>query len=130
MMTINERIKQLRKSLGLTQSEFGERIGVNRGVIVNLEIEGRRAKIDDMIIRSISREFNVNEDWLRTGEGEMYVPLDQEDKLMAFLGSIAGDEPDSSRKKFMRMLAQLDMDDWDNLDAIMDKMLEHEKPGD
>lgn len=74
---MNERIKQLRKVLDLTQQEFADRIGMKRNSIANYEI-GRNTPIDAVIV-SICREFNVNEDWLRTGEGEMFCKLEAND---------------------------------------------------
>lgn len=67
---MNERIKELRKSLGLTQEKFSSRIGIKRNTLANYEI-GRNDPIDGIVF-SICREFNVNEQWLRTGEGEMF----------------------------------------------------------
>lgn len=69
---MNERIKQLRKELGLTLDKFGERLGVSK-VAISLIENGKNALTDQMF-KSICREFNVNENWLRTGEGEMFVP--------------------------------------------------------
>lgn len=68
-MTINERIKKVRKALDLTQREFGEHIGMKQNSIAQVEM-GRNTS--DQTIFAICREFNVNEDWLRTGEGEMF----------------------------------------------------------
>ena len=68
---MNERIKEIRKSKGLTQSEFGAQIGVKGTTITNYESGGRTPS--DAIIVSICREFDVNEHWLRTGEGDMFV---------------------------------------------------------
>lgn len=68
---MNERIKEIRKSKGLTQSEFGAKIGVKGNTITNYESGGRTPS--DAIIVSICREFDVNEHWLRTGEGDMFV---------------------------------------------------------
>lgn len=70
---MNERIKQLRKALGLTLEKFGERIGVSRSAMGNIE-NGVRG-VTDQMFKSICREFNVNENWLRTGEGEMFAPV-------------------------------------------------------
>lgn len=67
---MKDRIKKIRKSLDLTQQEFADRIGVKRNSYANYEI-GRNIPIDAIIL-SICREFNVNETWLRTGEGEMF----------------------------------------------------------
>lgn len=67
---MKDRLKNLRKTLGLTQQEFADRIGVNRGNIATYET--RNGNPGTSVIALICREFNVNEDWLRTGEGEMF----------------------------------------------------------
>lgn len=65
---MNERIKKLRSEiLGLTMEEFGERVGVTRSAISNIE-SGRR-NVSEQIIKAICREFAVREDWIRNGEG-------------------------------------------------------------
>ena len=69
---MNERLKKLRKALDLTQQEFADRIGVKRNTIATYEI-GRNTPLV-AVIASICREFNVSETWLRTGEGEMFLP--------------------------------------------------------
>ena len=68
---IGERIKELRKALGLTQTKFGDRIGLKQNSVALIET-GRPTS--DQTIFAICREFRVNEDWLRTGAGEMFVP--------------------------------------------------------
>lgn len=67
---MNERIKALRLALGLTLDSFGERIGIGKSSVSKIEkgVNGTT----DQTIKSICREFNVNETWLRTGEGEMF----------------------------------------------------------
>lgn len=70
-MTENERIKQVRKSMNLTLETFGQRVGVTKAAISRVE-NGFRS-VTDQMRRSICREFGVNEDWLLTGEGEMFV---------------------------------------------------------
>ena len=69
-MEINERLVQLRKSLGLSVRAFADKVNVSGGLISNIE-NGRR-ELTDRTILDICREFNVNEKWLRTGEGEMF----------------------------------------------------------
>ena len=74
---MNERIKKLRKSLDLTQREFGERIGVKGNTIAQYEL-GRNEPID-AVISLICREFGVSENWLRNGTGEMFEKVPEED---------------------------------------------------
>lgn len=68
---MNERIKKLRKTLNLTQQEFAERIGVKRNTVATYE-GGRNAPVD-AVTSLICKEFNVNEEWLRNGTGEMFI---------------------------------------------------------
>ena len=70
-MMIGERIKELRKALGLTQTKFGDRIGLKQNSVALIET-GRPTS--DQTIFAICREFRVNEEWLRTGAGEMFIP--------------------------------------------------------
>ena len=73
---MNERIKDLRKTLNLTQQEFADRIGVKRNTIATYEI-GRNTPLD-AVITSICREFDVSETWLRTGVGDKFIKMDED----------------------------------------------------
>lgn len=68
---MNERIKQLRKTLGLTQQEFAEHIGVKRNTVATYE-GGRNTPVD-AVTSLICKEFSVNEEWLKSGTGEMFI---------------------------------------------------------
>lgn len=70
-MTANDRIKLLRKELKVSQTRFGEMLGVSKSVIVNLELN--RVELKDMMINLICKTFNVNPLWLTKGEGEMFI---------------------------------------------------------
>ncbi|MEK5231972.1 helix-turn-helix transcriptional regulator [Lysinibacillus sp. FSL K6-0232] len=70
-MNSNERIKELRKILSLNQEDFGERIGLTKSSVSNIE-KGLR-NVTEQHIRLLVNAFNVNENWLRTGEGEMFI---------------------------------------------------------
>lgn len=69
MQNIADRLKILRKSLNLNQTEFGEKLGVTRSVIKNLELGA--VEVKEHMLKLICSVFNVDEDWLRTGNGEM-----------------------------------------------------------
>lgn len=79
---MNERIKQIRRELGLTQQEFADRIGLKQNSIALIE-SGKR-NISDQAVLSICREYGINEEWLRTGKGEKIVP-DASDELEALV---------------------------------------------
>ncbi len=76
---MKDRLKLLRKELGLTQEKFAERLNIKRNTLANYEI-GRNEPID-AVISLICREFNVNETWLRTGEGEMFKERSPSDEI-------------------------------------------------
>lgn len=85
---MNERLKRLRKTLGITQQEFADKIGIKRNTIATYE-SGRNEPID-AVISLICREFNVNEKWLRNGEGEMFLDL-SEDEFVKAAASLSND---------------------------------------
>lgn len=77
-MSINQRIKELRKSLKLNQNEFGDKIGLKNSAISKMEQEG--STVIDQNIRLICDTFHIREEWLRTGDGEMR--SDEEDAIL------------------------------------------------
>ena len=80
---MNTRIRRIRDDKGLTRKEFGEKLGVTGDMINN--IERGRAEVKEYIIKLVCKEFDVNENWLRTGEGEMYTNKMTEDQTAALL---------------------------------------------
>lgn len=76
-MTQGERVKQIRIALNLTTEKFGERLGVQRSAISKIEHD--RCSLTDQMALLICREFNVSEEWLRTGSGDMFVKIPKED---------------------------------------------------
>ena len=112
---MDERIKELRKALGLTQQEFSDKIGVKRNTIAQYE-SGRNSPID-AVISLICREFNVNEEWLRTGEGEMFKPKSRNEELQEFLLRSV-DDPSGIQVKLLSVMARLSTDQWELLRDI------------
>lgn len=88
---MKERIKQLRKKLGLTQQEFGEKIGVKANTVGNYEVGLRTPS--DAVIKSICREFNASATWLREGTGEMLNEVEADDELNLILESVGATDP-------------------------------------
>ena len=84
---MNERIKQLRESLGLSRAAFGEPLGVSGDVINNLE-RGRTEKVNERLLRHMCDVYHANYEWLQTGEGEMIRKLSQEEEIEQWVGSI------------------------------------------
>ncbi len=84
---MNARLKELRNALNMTQQEFADKLNIKRGTIANYEI-GRNEPID-AVISLICKEFNVNENWLRTGEGEMFAEVPAEDEYFKAVTQIS-----------------------------------------
>ena len=79
-MNISDRIREVRKQEGLSQTAFGEKIMLTRSSIYQMENEQMEPSV--RTIDTISRVFNVNKEWLETGEGEMYnLPTDEEEEI-------------------------------------------------
>ena len=111
------RVKILRKTLGMSQTDFGTKIGVTRGVINNLD-RGVTV-LQEPLSSLICSVFNVRREWLDTGEGEMFEPQDAEATFYDALGKIANDEPDSFRKRFVIALGELDESGLDVLEKFI-----------
>lgn len=118
---MNERIKKLRKSLGLTQQALADKLKIKRNTIAKYET-GRGEPID-AVIALICREFHVNERWLRTGEGEMFIDITKEEEIAAFIGNALADETDTFKKRLIAMLARLNSDEWALLEKMAKEML-------
>ena len=103
---ITPRVKILRQALGMSQTDFGAKIGVTRGVINNLD--RGLTDLQDPLLSLICSVFNARREWLETGEGEMFEPQDAEAPFYGAMGIITNDEPDSFRKRFVIALAELD----------------------
>lgn len=99
-MTQGERVKEIRKSLGLTLEKFGERLGVGKTAISNIE-KGNR-NLTEQMTKAICREYGVDYMWLTTGEGEMFV--DADDDLLASIDRIMAGE-NEFHKKLLRWCA-------------------------
>ena len=117
---MNNRIKQLRKQeLKLTQKDFSSKLGLSENFIWQIE-KGERVP-SDRTISDICREFNANEVWLRTGEGEPFQEESRQEQIMKFaVQTVKGS--DEFRKQFVSMLAKMDADDWENLAKLFQKL--------
>ena len=114
---MKERLKQLRKTLDLTQQEFADRIGTKRNTIAKYETNTNMPS--DAVISLICREFNVNKNWLRTGTGEMFAYQTDDEQLTSFIVKILANKSTSFKRKFISMLSALDESDWDVLEKMV-----------
>lgn len=117
---MNERLKLLRKNLDLTQQEFADRIGIARGNIGAYEV-GKNAP-SDAVISLICKIFDVSEEWLRNGTGEMFIEQTPDEEIATFVGNLLKDEEDSFKRRLISGLAALDDTGWDVLEKFLDSI--------
>lgn len=116
---MKSRIKQVRKDAGLTQVEYGKRLGVAGNTITNYE-NGMREP-SNAIIAAICREFNVNEEWLRTGKGSMYVEMSRAELAANIVGSALNTNDEFILNTFIA-LGQLSPAEWELIKKFVDKI--------
>lgn len=110
---MDERLKQLRKELGLTQQEFSDKIGIKRNTFAQYE-NGRNEPID-AVVRLICSTYNVNEEWLRTGSGTMFVSKNTNMRVQAWIDKVLAGRPEDIRYRAVSLLADMPEEWWDIL---------------
>jgi transcriptional regulator with XRE-family HTH domain len=118
-MTQGERIREVRKTLGLTLEKFGEKIGMKKNSVS--QIENGKNSVTEQVVKSICREFSVDYMWLTTGEGEMFI--DTDDDFIERIDRIMAGE-DEARKNLFKFMLELSDDDIAALDRLMKKAIE------
>ncbi len=121
-MTINDRILEVRKETGLTLRQFAEKIGISDSAVS--QMEKGKSGVSDQTIRSICREFGVNETWLRTGAGSMTMEKTRAAELAELVQSLMADQPESFRSALVTTLLRFDPNgpEWDALERIYDSV--------
>jgi transcriptional regulator with XRE-family HTH domain len=108
-MDINNRVKDVRKSLGVSMETFGARIGVTRSAISR--IESGVVGVTNQNITAICREYNVNESWLRSGIGNMFLELNRAEMAANIVGNAIASGDDFVISTFVA-LGQLTPQQW------------------
>lgn len=111
---MNERLKKLRKALDLTQQEFADRIGSKRNTVAKYETEVNTPSA--AVVSLICREFNVSEEWLRNGTGEMFLPTDRNADIARLTKQLPDEESDSFKNRLISILANLSIEEWQYLE--------------
>lgn len=107
---MNERVKLIRKELGLTLDKFGERLGVGKNAISR--IETGKSNLTNQMFKSICREFHVNPDYLQNGTGDMFLNIETDDVIIEWVGRVLGDKPDSFQKRVISMMSTWTKEEW------------------
>lgn len=121
---MNIRLKELRKKLNLTMEKFGEKIGIKKNTVSQLE--SGKNNITESTIKLICSTFNVNEDWLRTGEGEMFKQCSRKEELGCAIEKLLSDEKNSFKLKLISTLLCLNEFEWEVLEKIALKIVDNE----
>lgn len=120
-MEMYQRIRELRKNIiHMTQEEFADSIKLSRSNLGN--IETNKVSVTDRVISDICDKYNVNEIWLRTGEGEIFLPLDRQDQIANLTVTLFKGEKDSFKERLILALAGLDESEWELLEKIAEKI--------
>ena len=124
----NSRIKEVRKAKGLSQAAFGAPFGANRDMISN--VENGRAAVSDIMVASICRTYDVNERWLRTGEGEMFIQISRDQEIMDFVADTMQDDEDNFRRRFLLALSRLPEERWSDIEDFARQITAENKEAD
>ncbi len=114
LVELKDRIKKIRKNNNLTQQEFAKKIGTSQNVLANWE-NGRRNP-SASAVNNICKTFNITEEWLRTGKGEMYLELDTEEELFQWVEKVLNNRNTTFKKRFVAMLMSLSDQEWEFLE--------------
>lgn len=119
---MNGRIKELRKILNMTQSEFSSKIGLSRNYIAQIETGTKFPS--DRTVTDICREFNVNENWLRNGIGNPIIKRTRSQEIGSFASEIMNLPDGNIKKRLIDALIKLDEKDWETIAKIADSLKE------
>ena len=120
-MTQGERVKEVRRTQGLTLEKFGDRLGVTKQTISRIE-NGVNALTDQMA-KAICREFGVSESWLRTGEGEMIEPTTPSEHLLAYVARISTEPDKEFQIEFLTALSRMKPEQWEIVEDFLDDLI-------
>lgn len=112
----------------MTQQEFADRIGTKRNTIAKYETDTNVPSA--AVISLICREFNVNEEWLREGKGEMFIKMTRDEEIATFIGKTLHSEGDSFKKRLISALSALNESDWETLEKLALSLVDKEKEQD
>lgn len=125
---MNERLKKLRKTLDMTQQEFADKLRVPRNTIGGYEVG--KSNPSDAAVNNICNTFNVNEEWLREGKGEMFIKMTRDEEIATFIGKALHSEGDSFKKRLISALSALNESDWETLEKLALSLVDKEKEQD
>lgn len=124
MNTFSDRIDRLiQDRTGGNKSKFARQLNVTPAYISKL-CKDKENIPSDRTIADICREFNVNEDWLRTGRGDPYIQLSRDDELSQFFGEVMKEEDPDFRRRLLSVMSRLTTDEWALLEQMAWKLVD------
>ena len=122
MNSISDRISWCVKESGLTKTAFADKINVTQQYVSNLCL-GKKIP-SDRTIADICREYDVNEEWLRTGRGDPYIQLSRDEELAQFFGDVMKGEDPDFRRRLLSVMSRLTTDEWALLEQMAWKLVD------
>lgn len=107
---MKDRIRAIRRAKKLNQTDFGNSVAVSLSAVQKWE-SGENTP-SDAVISLICRIYNVDEVWLRTGEGEMFRPMTREEEIAAFFGDVLSDRAPEVQRRLVTIMAKLPVEAW------------------
>lgn len=117
---MNTRIRLIRESLGMTQEDFSSRIKLSRNFIA--QVESGKKTPSERTIRDICREYGINEEWLRTGAGDMFRKQTRNQEILDFVDKTLRCVDSDFKKRFLCAISKLNEEDWKTLQKISDEL--------
>lgn len=115
---MNLRMRQAREKLNLSQAAFGDGAGVGLGVIKNIDYN--RTEPNSLYFDLLCKAYNIDRQWIETGEGEMFRESTQDERIAQFVGKALADKSDKFKVELLDILAGMNEDDWKALKRIAD----------
>ena len=125
---LSERISAVIDHFGMKKTTFAERLNVSQAFVSQLCSGVKQPS--DRTISDICREFDVNEDWLRTGEGQMLKPKSRNEELFEFAAKVAEGDPGSIQAQLLAVMSRLTDEQWEVLAQVAREFVEETKKAD
>ena len=122
---MKDRIKEIRVATNKSQTDFAKSISISRSAICKME-SGENYP-SEQTIHLICSEYNVNEDWLRTGKGEMFIEKSHEEEIADLTYKLLTEETSSFKNRLISALSKLTDDQWDMLEQVIDDITAQKK---
>lgn len=120
MDTFRDRILFLLEYKKITKTEFANKLNITQAYVSRITNNG--SVPSDRLIEDICEKFDINEKWLRTGEGEMSITRTKKQIITDFMGDLIVDEEDSFKRRLIEALAKLNSEDWEVLERLAESI--------